>query len=188
MKECPNCGAQARDEWVRCPSCRANMLEAAVRLGRDRYVAPGETAPSGPPDLAAYELPRRSPVVTAAAPVPMAAAPGALWVGGATLLVSLSCPAIARPGAAVAFTSTTPGALLVLAGLVLVGALWLRRPRVAGIAVAASAVIAVVTGALLLAALGGYPQLGGVGWGWGVLLLGLGLSIHGARAWSAAAG
>jgi len=37
---CPNCGAEVRDDWTLCPSCRMDMQKAADILGRDYYVPP----------------------------------------------------------------------------------------------------------------------------------------------------
>lgn len=41
MKQCPNCGADAQDGWILCPSCGIDMRKAAERLGRDHYISPG---------------------------------------------------------------------------------------------------------------------------------------------------
>lgn len=41
MKQCPNCGADAQDGWILCPSCRVNLQKAADVLGRDYYISPG---------------------------------------------------------------------------------------------------------------------------------------------------
>lgn len=48
MKQCPNCGAQAQDDWTVCPSCFINMQQAASLLGRDYYVPPVETGQAVP--------------------------------------------------------------------------------------------------------------------------------------------
>jgi len=48
MKQCPNCGAQAQDDWTVCPSCFINMQQAASLLGRDYYVPPEETGQAVP--------------------------------------------------------------------------------------------------------------------------------------------
>ena len=40
MKQCPNCGEQAQEGWILCPSCGIDMRKAADRLGRDHYIPP----------------------------------------------------------------------------------------------------------------------------------------------------
>lgn len=44
MKECPNCGTQAHEKWIICPSCQMDMQKAAEILGRDYYI-PQELEP-----------------------------------------------------------------------------------------------------------------------------------------------
>ncbi len=50
MRECPNCGSNVQDQWVLCPSCKMNMVEAAKLLGRDYYESPDkpEIVPRAP--------------------------------------------------------------------------------------------------------------------------------------------
>lgn|GEM_PF-5477543 len=183
MKECPNCGTKAQDQWVLCPSCRMNMLEAAVRLGRDHYVSPeDEVQVDRSSDLTAYELPRRSPVVMPAAPE-KGGAPLALWGGSFIIFVAMWCPVATIGLRTVPFTTTGYGVIFNLAGLLLLGTVYFRRPRAA-----LYTTYGILAGAILLAMIFSSSMsgtIGDVGWGWGLLSIGAGVAVAGARGWVA---
>lgn len=193
MKECPNCGAQARAEWVLCPSCRMNMLEAAVVLGRDHYVAPGdETAPARPPDLTPYELPRRSPVVMAAPTTTRTRSGityadlglGLLYLGLAIVFFGGFLPVLTSVGGrSVSLNGTPFGALVTLSASGTLVCIFLKRPRAAlwcSYVMAASYILMITFFVVV-----GLPW-NLVDWGIGipVLMVGVGLSIAGARVWA----
>jgi len=64
MKQCPNCGAQAQDRWILCPSCMTDLRIDADKLGPDYYVPPESEPvianPATPPQQKTVTQPQSS--------------------------------------------------------------------------------------------------------------------------------